>query len=601
MLMPADPRDSLPAGHLAWKVIELAGEMDLSAFGAGYRADGQGGRPYHPQMMATLLVYCYCRGRKSSREIEMATFDDVGARVICGGLHPDHSTVAEFVRRNLDAVLALLPESVKACAAEGLVSLELVAGDGTKLKANAAMAANLTAEQLDAQIAELEAWIDAEFRQWARDMLDGEGITVPADAGAASRDGSGPGDGSDGGSRKWKNKPGRAAQMLERRLAARARLDALQDKDQGKLDARVAELAARISRKEAAVRKWEKGAAGRLEARAAKIAAGQRISGARPVASIDEDRDVQRARQALGKTRAAWHAARREAAAPAADPKAKVNPTDPSSLVMPLKKGGFDQLYNVQALATAKTQVILAITRHPSPVDVQALAPLMEKAREVLLAAGITGQILKALFNARLRQRRQLHRGHPRDAVHRRHPRSPPDRPLRRRPRPPGHAPQLGRHDRPPGHPRRQATVPAARRHHRARLRPANRPPRPHPALPRRLRGRRTRPVGRQPQHPQGHHRPRPPPGPPGPHRRHGNASPGHRLTRTARQTVATAPDRPPQTGQATGSRAISMPRRNRPPAPAPRRTRKTSQKTPPPASNARADNSPSKVTRQPL
>ena len=400
MLMPADPRDWLPAGHLAWKVIELAGEMDLSAFGAGYRADGQGGRPYHPQMMATLLVYCYCRGRKSSREIEMATFDDVGARVICGGLHPDHSTVAEFVRRNLDAVLALLPESVKACAAEGLVSLELVAGDGTKLKANAAMAANLTAEQLDAQIAELEAWIDAEFRQWARDMLDGEGITVPADAGAASRDGSGPGDGSDGGSRKWKNKPGRAAQMLERRLAARARLDALQDKDQGKLDARVAELAARISRKEAAVRKWEKGAAGRLEARAAKIAAGQRISGARPVASIDEDRDVQRARQALGKTRAAWHAARREAAAPAADPKAKVNPTDPSSLVMPLKKGGFDQLYNVQALATAKTQVILAITRHPSPVDVQALAPLMEKAREVLLAAGITGQILKALFNA---------------------------------------------------------------------------------------------------------------------------------------------------------------------------------------------------------
>ena len=44
MLMPADPRDWLPAGHLAWKVIELAGEMDLSAFGAGYRADGQGGR-----------------------------------------------------------------------------------------------------------------------------------------------------------------------------------------------------------------------------------------------------------------------------------------------------------------------------------------------------------------------------------------------------------------------------------------------------------------------------------------------------------------------------------------------------------------------------
>lgn len=396
MLMPADPREWLPAGHLAWRVLDLAGEMDLSRFGASYRPDGQGGRPYHPVMMATLLLYCYCRGRRSSREIEMATFDDVGARVICGGLHPDHSTVAEFVRRNAGAVLALLPESVKACAAEGLVSLEVVAGDGTKLKANAAMAANLTREQLDAQIAELEAWIDAEFRSWVQDMLDGEG-TAPAGAGA-SRDGGGPGAG--GGNRTWDKKPGRAAQMLERRLAARARLDALQDKDQGKLQARIAELAARIERKEAAVRKWETAAAGRLAARAGKTAAGQRISGTRPIASIGQDRDVQRARKALAKTRAAWQAACREAAAPAADPKAKVNPTDPSSLVMPLKKGGFDQLFNVQALATARTQVILAITRHGSPADVQALQALLAEARRVLRQAGITDPILKAVFDA---------------------------------------------------------------------------------------------------------------------------------------------------------------------------------------------------------
>jgi transposase len=395
MLMPADPREWLPPGHLAWKVLDLAGEMDLSRFGAGYRPDGQGGRPYHPAVMATLLVYCYCRGRRSSREIEMATFDDVGARVICGGLHPDHSTVAEFVRQNIDAVLALLPESVKACAAEGLVSLEVVAGDGTKLKANAAMAASLTRQQLDAQISELEGWIDAEFRQWARDMLDGEGITAPADARADS----GPGDG-DGGKRTWKSKPGRAAQMLERRLAARAALDALAGKDQEKLDARVAELAARVGRKEAAVRAREATAAARLEARARKIAAGQRIPGARPVASISQDRDVRRARTALDKARADYQAACQAAAAPAPSPDAKVSPADPSSRVMPLKKGGFDQLFNVQALATATTQVILAVTRHPSPADVQALDTLLAEARRVLRAAGIPGQIRRALFDA---------------------------------------------------------------------------------------------------------------------------------------------------------------------------------------------------------
>jgi transposase len=70
MLMPADPREWLPPDHLAWKVIELAAEMDLSGFGAGYRADGQGGQPRDPVMMVTLILYCYCRGRRSARDIE---------------------------------------------------------------------------------------------------------------------------------------------------------------------------------------------------------------------------------------------------------------------------------------------------------------------------------------------------------------------------------------------------------------------------------------------------------------------------------------------------------------------------------------------------
>jgi transposase len=417
MLMPADPRQWLPAGHLAWRVLDLAAEMDLTRFGARYRADGQGGRPYHPAMMARLLLYCYCRGRRSSREIEMATFDDVGARVICGGLHPDHSTVAEFVRANLEAACALLPESVKACAREGLVSLDLVAGDGTKLKANASMAANVTAAQLDAQITELEAVIDAEFRGWAQDMLDGDsgGDSSISDSssdssGGDSGDDDSSGDSSSGGGGGTKpgKKPKRPELVLERRKAARAQLAARQDakgqQEQGKLQARITELAARAEKKEAAVRKWEKAASGRLEERARKTAAGQRSGGTRPIASIDEDREVKRSRAALAETRAALAQARGQAAAPAAapagDPDAKVNATDPSSLVMPLKKGGFDQLFNVQALATARTQVILAIMRHPSPADVHALEPLMERARKVLDAAGIAAQIRKALFDA---------------------------------------------------------------------------------------------------------------------------------------------------------------------------------------------------------
>jgi len=355
----------------------------------------------------------------NSRQVEEATFDDVGARVICGGLHPDHSTVAEFVRRNAGAVLGLLPQSVKACAREGLVDLSVVAGDGTKLKANAAMAANLTLEQLDAQVSELEGWIAAELRDWVRDILGDDGAPPPGGDDGGS--GGSPA-GGDGAKKKWKQKPPRAQQVLESRLEARGRLEARRGATRAVSSARVAELA-RVKSKEAAVRRHEGAALARVEARAAKVAAGRDLRGAVPLPA-GQDREVIRSRQALAVARArarheqalagtlaplnrkkkAGTEARPETEAsarrkPKTEDDLKVNPSDPSSRVMPLKKGGYDQLFNVQALATAGTQVILAVTRHDNPADAQALLPLLAEARRVLAAAGITSPILAALFD----------------------------------------------------------------------------------------------------------------------------------------------------------------------------------------------------------
>ena len=398
--MPADPREWLPGRHLAWSVLEQAGEMDLSAFEAAYRGDGQGGKPYDPAMMCGLLLYCYCKGLRSSREVEMATFDDVGARVICGNLHPDHATVAHFVRRHERAICGLLPESVKACAREGLVHLEVVAGDGTKLKASASMAANVTGEQLEAQIAELEELIDAQVRCWVAEhlALDDGDVTAAAPRRAPGGDGPAGGDGRGG-----KKAPERAAMLLERRKAARGQLAARQaGTEQPKLEARAAECAGRAQRKQAAADKALAQAAARQEAWQRKAAAcppGVNPPGRQP-GRPDADRDVIRTRAQAAKARAQADAAAALASGPAPDGAAKVNTTDWASRVMPLKKGGFDQLVNAQALATARSQVILAIMRHDNSTDTGALHPLLARARAVLDAAGIPGPVGKAVFDA---------------------------------------------------------------------------------------------------------------------------------------------------------------------------------------------------------
>src|SRR6266566_3300292 len=60
-LMPPDPRDWLPEGHLAWFVLASVEEMDLAAFYGSYRRDGWGRAAFEPSMMVALLMYAYAR------------------------------------------------------------------------------------------------------------------------------------------------------------------------------------------------------------------------------------------------------------------------------------------------------------------------------------------------------------------------------------------------------------------------------------------------------------------------------------------------------------------------------------------------------------
>ena len=60
-LMPPDPRDWLPEGHLAWFLLASVEQMDLSAFYDSYRVDGWGRAAFEPSMMVSLLLYAYAR------------------------------------------------------------------------------------------------------------------------------------------------------------------------------------------------------------------------------------------------------------------------------------------------------------------------------------------------------------------------------------------------------------------------------------------------------------------------------------------------------------------------------------------------------------
>jgi hypothetical protein len=92
---------------------------------------------------------------RSSRQIQRRCTEDLAFRVLAGNSRPDHVTIARFQVRYEQALAGLLVQSLKLCAAAGMVRLGLLALDGTKIQANAATAANRTHAHLEAQVAEL--------------------------------------------------------------------------------------------------------------------------------------------------------------------------------------------------------------------------------------------------------------------------------------------------------------------------------------------------------------------------------------------------------------------------------------------------------------
>jgi len=129
--------DWLPKGHLAYFLLDVVEQLDLSNIYASYQGDGRGQPPFEPGMMTALLLYAYCTGVPSSRQIEKKTYEDVPFRVIAANRHPDHDSICEFRKRHLKALADLFLQTLRLCQEAGLVRLGHVALDGTKIKANA--------------------------------------------------------------------------------------------------------------------------------------------------------------------------------------------------------------------------------------------------------------------------------------------------------------------------------------------------------------------------------------------------------------------------------------------------------------------------------
>src|SRR5215470_13911196 len=161
----------LPKDHRARVVWEFVLGLDLAPLYAQIKArEDQAGRPAtDPPLLVSLWLYATLEGVGSARLLERLCRSDVAYRWLCGGVSVNHHTLSDARVDNEVLLDGWLTESVAALAAEGLISLEEIAVDGTKLQAAAGRGSFRGSEGLAsyeraaaARVARLKAEIDAD-------------------------------------------------------------------------------------------------------------------------------------------------------------------------------------------------------------------------------------------------------------------------------------------------------------------------------------------------------------------------------------------------------------------------------------------------------
>jgi transposase len=180
-------REWLPEDHLAWLVLEIVEQLDRSALHARHPNSGAGRAAYDPDMLLALLIYAYCQGVRSSRQIEQGCVTDVAFRALCAQDVPDHTTIARFRVDHQEVFAGLFTQVLQIAAAAGMARFGTVAIDGTKIPANASADANRHRDWLVGEVdallrdaTQLDATEDAEHAQDPSDEGDGDGQRMPA-------------------------------------------------------------------------------------------------------------------------------------------------------------------------------------------------------------------------------------------------------------------------------------------------------------------------------------------------------------------------------------------------------------------------------------
>jgi transposase len=137
MLRPVEVEKLVAEDHEVRAIWEFVGRMDLNGYYEEIEAlEGEAGRSAtDPQLLISLWIYAYSKGVSSGREIHRLSEYDPAYQWLTGLEPINYHTLTDFRVKHQEALDGLFVEVLGLLSAEGLISLERVMHDGSKVKA----------------------------------------------------------------------------------------------------------------------------------------------------------------------------------------------------------------------------------------------------------------------------------------------------------------------------------------------------------------------------------------------------------------------------------------------------------------------------------
>ncbi len=155
-------RDSMVDPESTARLIDaFVNSMDLTDYGVKEMA-AEGRLPYDPKSLLKLYIYGSDSGIKSSRRLEKSCKVNVEVKWMTGGIEPDHRTIADSRKDNIDSLKKIFREFNKRLS--GAVEWGFTSVDGSEFAACSPKNNNFAKSKLDDRIRWLNGYIDEYLR-----------------------------------------------------------------------------------------------------------------------------------------------------------------------------------------------------------------------------------------------------------------------------------------------------------------------------------------------------------------------------------------------------------------------------------------------------